>query len=112
MRTVKRVETLLDKAKKHIDKGEDPVPVYKKIVRGGKTIYSVSMDKEYGFDLFHYNTCILIVDTDGISLGKGYSASDRNAINTALEWAGKTKRVCIRNGEIQWEKDDNASKED
>ena len=59
-----------------------------------------SAEMEYPtFRLWHYGTLILKLDVErGIEFLGGFSASDRDAINSILTLAGMTSRVSIAGG--------------
>ena len=59
-----------------------------------------SAELEYPtFRLWHYGTLILTLDIErGIEFLGGFSASDRDAINSILTLAGMTSRVSIAGG--------------
>lgn len=60
--------------------------------------YSAELDYPT-FRLRHYGTLILTLDVErGIEFLGGYSASDRDAINSILVLAGMTSRVSIAGG--------------
>ena len=60
--------------------------------------YSAELDYPT-FRLWHYGTLILKLDIErGIEFLGGFSASDRDAINSILTLAGMTSRVSIAGG--------------
>lgn len=60
--------------------------------------YSAELDYPT-FRLWHYGTLILTLDIErGIEFLGGFSASDRDAINSILTLAGMTSRVSIAGG--------------
>lgn len=60
--------------------------------------YSAELDYPV-FRLWHYGTLILKLDVErGIEFLGGFSASDRDAINSILTLAGMTSRVSIAGG--------------
>lgn len=60
--------------------------------------YSAELDYPT-FQLWHYGTLILTLDIErGIEFLGGFSASDRDAINSILVLAGMTSRVSIAGG--------------
>ena len=60
--------------------------------------YSAELDYP-NFRLWHYGTLILTLDIErGIEFLGGFSASDRDAINSILVLAGMTSRVSITGG--------------
>ena len=60
--------------------------------------YSAELDYPT-FRLWHYGTLILTLDIErGIEFLGGFSASDRDAINSILVLAGMTSRVSIAGG--------------
>ena len=60
--------------------------------------YSAELDYP-SFRLWHYGTLILKLDVErGIEFLGGFSASDRDAINSILTLAGMTSRVSIAGG--------------
>ena len=97
-KTIKLVEGIVRKALNDSDK------IYK------ATSYTADVDTLEGnrqFYLTHYGTLILRYDLYSrqvIDLGGAYSASDRDAINTALDVIGHTptERAFIKNRELQF----------